>query len=158
MTFGEWIKRLRLQQPQRMSQQALADAIGVSKGYISQIETDNSASTGLPPRVSDHHLRSLAKVFNVSEQEMFSRATAVVPEGYIIVGHNEALSDPAAALIRKKLAAYNGEGKLGLSEMDDLSSEIDDFAQIRVERMMRQYQYQAQSGGEQVQKQKQGVA
>lgn len=153
-SFGEWIKQLRKDRAEKMTQDDLARMVGVSKGYISQIENDSSPSTGLPPRVSDEHLRALAAALDVDEHEMFSRATDVVPAGFCIMPAEGQPVNSAGMLVRQLLADYPGGGEITTSQANEISEELEDFARVRIGR--RIHQFQSQTGGmQQKQSQKQ---
>lgn len=103
-TFGGYIKRLRETHNARagrpeqgkMSQQLLASEVGVSKGYISQIESDRMPPRNTPPRVSNEVLRQLAHALQVSEEEMFNHSW-LTPSGFTLNRTHEKSEDLSAA-------------------------------------------------------------
>lgn len=82
VSFGQYIKELR--SANHLTQQELADAINVSKSYVSLIENDTSPSTDAPPRVSEEKLLRMASVFKIPPHEIFDRAGRV-PKGFKFV-------------------------------------------------------------------------
>lgn len=100
-TFGAYIRRLRQTQNRRvgqpdsavMSQQLLATKVGVSKGYISQIENDRMPPKNSPPRVSEEVLVQMAHALRVSEEEIFNRSR-LPPRGFKILKLHGELEHP----------------------------------------------------------------
>ena len=120
----------------------------MTRSYIGFIEDDAVASTMEPPNVSVHNLISLAKALNVPEQEMLDRGYKS-PPGFKLVPTG---LTGAKQLVREKMEKYSVAEKLDQSELDDLSSELEDFACVRLERRVRQFQSQG-SGKRQLQTQ-----
>lgn len=115
----------------------------VSAGFLSDTERAYPRKGGSVTLPSDDKLRALSQVLDIPMREMYA-ALGRVPSG-----------SPAAQLVREELATYKVEGSLAPDDLDDLTSEVEDFARVRVERVMRQFQSQSQSqgGGKQLQRQ-----
>ncbi len=110
----------------------------LSPQHLSNLETAYSRPGKEPATPPDDLLNILAQTLDLPIRSLHA-ALGRAPSG-----------SPASQLVREKLAAYNGEGQIAPAVLDDLSSEVDDFAQVRVERVMRQ----VQGDGKQLQTQK----
>ena len=84
-------------------------------------------------------------------------AEQVLHDGMLAAGFSAPPLPPATSLIREISARYEDGEKLNPAQVADLSSQVEDFAEIRVERVMRQFQHQT-GGGRQIQKQEQKAA
>ena len=147
--FGPYITALR--ERLGITKAELARRTGMTRSYIGFIEDDAVSPGGEPPNVSVGNLLILARELGVSEQEMLDRGYKS-PHGFRLVPTSSA--GAATQLIRESLEKYNVEGNLDPADLDDLSSEVEDFACIRVKHRVRQSQTQA--SGKQMQKQ--GIA
>lgn len=144
--FGPYITALR--ERLGITKAELARRTGMTRSYIGFIEDDATSPGGEPPNVSVRNLTLLARELGVSEQEMLDRGYKS-PPGFRLVP----TSAPGAAtqLIRESLEKYNAQANLDPADLDDLSSEVEDFACVRVKHRMRQSQ--TQGTGKQLQEQ-----
>lgn len=134
--FGPYITALR--ESLGISKAELARRTHMTRAYIGFIEDDAQPPSMEPPNVRPHNLAALARELNVSEQEMFDRGYQP-PPGFKLVSVG---SGPAASLIHEVSASYEGGARLESSVVADLSSEVEDFARVRIERTMRELQAQ----------------
>lgn len=95
-TLGADVRSLR--KARGLTLQALADVIGRSVGWLSQVERDKSE-----PGVSD--LRSLARALDVSVSSLFRQEAAVGEEGIIVrSGARRPIGSRAAGLVEELLS------------------------------------------------------
>ena len=71
MTLGEIIKQYR--QEHSLSQDAIAEASGLSKAYISILERNRNPKTGEPPVASLKSIKAIAKALNSDFDTIFSQ-------------------------------------------------------------------------------------
>jgi transcriptional regulator with XRE-family HTH domain len=72
MTFGERIRQLRKEK--KLTQQELADMVGINFTYLSKIENDKIESSEFP---SEETIKKLAKALEASADELFLMAKKV---------------------------------------------------------------------------------
>ncbi len=65
ITFGDKLKELRMRE--KLSLRELASRVGLSAGYISQLENNKQSISGLP---SEDNISKIAKVLNADETEL----------------------------------------------------------------------------------------
>ena len=94
-TLGQFIRRLRKQRG--LTQEELAQAVGITKAYICIIE--RGEVTGRDVSVSPTKLDAIAKALHVPAEEIFNRA-GILPQGTLLVrSANSERKDPAALRI-----------------------------------------------------------
>ena len=91
MDFGPYLRELRRQR--RLTQQQLADAVGVDFTYLSKIENSRVG----PP--SEATIRKFAAVLQTDPEEMLARAAKVGPEL-----RQTAQQEPELALLLRTLS------------------------------------------------------
>lgn len=128
--FGKRLREAR--RLKGLSQREVAEAIHWAQGQYSDIERayrrPGLARAAVP---DDEFLAAVSTVLEIPLRDLHA-ALGRIPEG-----------TPADLVVREHLSKYNIEGKLAQEDLDDLRSEIDDFAQLRVERRLRQLQHAA---------------
>jgi transcriptional regulator with XRE-family HTH domain len=72
MTFGERIRQLRKEK--KLTQQELADMVGINFTYLSKIENDKIESSEFP---SEETIKKLAKALAASADELLLKAKKV---------------------------------------------------------------------------------
>jgi transcriptional regulator with XRE-family HTH domain len=108
MTFGERVRDLR--KARKLTQQAVADAVGIDFTYLSKIENGRLTATQFP---GEETIRRLAKVLDADEDELLLLARKI-PES-----------------IRRKVHqhpdVFRKIASLSEDRMDDLARALDEL-------------------------------
>lgn len=125
VAFGQLLKEARI--AKKLSQDEVAEAIKRAQGQYSDIErayTRPGQRRGSVP--DDDFLASVSSVLGIPLRDLHA-ALGRIPPG-----------SPAVHLVREKLAEYNGESQIAAEELAELSSDVADYAKMRVEKTVRQ--------------------
>lgn len=125
--FGKRLREAR--RLKGLSQREVAEAIHWAQGQYSDIERayrrPGLARAAVP---DDEFLAAVSTVLEIPLRDLHA-ALGRIPEG-----------TPADLVVREHLSKYNIEGKLPPETVDELSREIEDYTQMRIERQVRRLQ------------------
>jgi transcriptional regulator with XRE-family HTH domain len=127
-TLGEYLREWRLRKG--ITQESLARAAGVTKAYISMIESDSQR--GELRRVSPDKLAAFADALGIPEVELLNRANCV-PPGFRVVRNKQGDEYISDSDIIPEWEAIQAAGYTELPR--DVREEIQDYIAMRAKRL-----------------------
>jgi transcriptional regulator with XRE-family HTH domain len=131
-SLGAYIKRLRKQRG--LTQDDLAQAVGVTKAYICIIERSNA--TGRDVAVSPAKLELIAQRLGVAAEEIFNRA-GILPEGTVLVRNDDGdESNSTGKLPLESIRDWEEICAAGYSDLpDEIRDEIRHYIEFRAKQV-----------------------